>query len=101
MPKKPERSEIEYLRGLCKRLEAENKHLRRRNRKLESKKHIFESEYPRYENTIETEDTYPCPECGKGNMHVVIELKDKIIEACDLCSHRNVVKLESEDEDRS
>lgn len=100
MAKQKERSELEYLRGQCRRLQSENRHLKRRNKQLETKKHIFESEFPRHESSIDIqiEDSYSCPDCGKGNVATVIEFRDKQIEACDLCTYRKVITVEVEDE---
>ena len=105
MPKQKEKSELEYLRGQCRKLKSENRILKKRNRQLESKRHNYESEYPRYEIDIESpieEYTHDCPDCGKGTVSTVIELRNKYIEACDVCNYRNVVSLEiKEDKDES
>ncbi len=99
MPKQKERNELEYLRGQNRRLKSENRYLKKRNKQLETRKHLFETDSPTENIEIEIDNSYSCPDCGKGNVAVVIEFRDKQIEACDLCTYRKVITVEVEDED--
>lgn len=94
MSKKPEKSEVEWLRGENRRLKSENRNLKkqlsRRDKKVKAyEEHIDLSAEPE----IVEEELLPkpgCPECGEPTQSVSLGVKFLI--TCTNCKYRKTVK---------
>ena len=85
-----ESSEVEYLRGLVKKLKSQNRNLRKRLKELERKEHWFE--IVREEEPIEIEENVDkCPECVKGKLSH-IDLHHLTLIKCDKCEFKQKLK---------
>jgi formamidopyrimidine-DNA glycosylase len=87
MPKKPERSELEYLKG-------ENRQLKRRIKHLQKELNRALANPPLPEEKEEKEKVITkerCPDCG--NKLESINLPIKIIHICKECGYRRVKEL--------
>lgn len=90
-PKRKNKSELEYLRGIIRELEKENRQLRKRVREVEKKEHFFEKE-PELE--IDQPKIDACPDCGKGTVNLVIALDHISVFECNICNYRKSLKRE-------
>jgi len=80
MPKKREKSENEYYKGLVRELEKENRQLHRELKTLKK--------YPKAERLPKEEKkALICSSCGKGELDVFSVL-DKTFTTCKLCGDR-------------
>lgn len=86
--KNKSRSEVEYLRGVIRRLRAQVKYYKRRA-------HIPENEV---EEEIKELLAQECTECGKGHMREH-DFRFVIMKVCDVCGHQETTKKESTDND--
>ncbi len=102
MPKKKDRSELEWLRGQLRELTKLNRQLKRRLRQLENHKNTYDNYTSQDEDLSEdSEETMPtnvrpvityCDECGKGKLYT-FELIGRLFEACDVCDYRKKVNV--------
>jgi len=83
--KNKERSETEYFKGQIRKLESENRQLKKRLKVLEKRSHFYEdiADTAAEEITIK----HNCPACRKGNL-IILDLKYVCFETCDMCEHR-------------
>lgn len=86
--KNKERSELEYFRGKIKRLETENRQLKKRVNSLDKREHYYDCKLDEVEEEAEeTPQLEKCKECGKGEIKV-LDLKHIVIETCTICDYR-------------
>lgn len=99
MPKKKERSELEYLKSQNRELLKENKKLKKTISRSTKKEHILkdledrlEEEYFQEDHTRDAEPApvAGCPKCGRKLENV--DLIKRIIVTCENCDYREVVK---------
>lgn len=99
MPKKKERSEVEYLKSQNRELLKENKKLKKTISRSTKKEHILkdledrlEEEYFQEDHTrdVEPAPVTGCPKCGRKLESV--DLIKRIIVTCENCDYREVVK---------
>lgn len=83
-----EGSELEYLRGCVKRLESENRQLKKRLKSLDKRAHFYEDIVDEVAEEIEIVDR--CPSCKKGTL-LLLDLKYVKFKCCDTCDHRRKV----------
>jgi len=83
--KNSEGSELEYYRGRVRKLEKENRRLKRRVTALDKKAHFYEDIVDDVAEDIEIKDR--CPSCKKGNK-IILDLKYIRFETCDSCDYR-------------
>lgn len=78
-------SEVQHLRGKIRKLEAKLKYYQRRE-------HIQEVSFEEAidENEIETIDSEPCQNCGKGVV-LIVDLKYVKLKVCDVCKVRTKI----------
>lgn len=97
MPKKKDRSEVEWLRGQLRELTKINRQLKKRLKQLENQKNTYDNYISQDEEySSDSEETTPqnirpvikyCSECGKGKLYT-FELVGRMFEACDICEYR-------------
>jgi predicted RNase H-like nuclease (RuvC/YqgF family) len=99
MPKKKERSEVEYLKAQNRELSKENKRLKRSINRVSKKEHVLEDLEDRLQdeafNEDKTRDYEPvstdlCPNCGKDLDSV--DLIKRVLKTCVNCEYRLVIK---------
>lgn len=100
-PRRKNKNELEYFRGLVRELEKENRALKKRLKQLEQKEHIFDDAQDdlSQDNEIsgDSEDTHPtfkkipCDSCGKGFL-LEYEIMGKVIGTCNICNERKRIK---------
>jgi ribosomal protein L44E len=83
--KNKERSESEYLRGQIRKLESENRQLKRRVKALDRRAHFYEDLVEDATEDINIKDR--CPSCKEGTTSIV-DLKYVRFETCDSCDYR-------------
>lgn len=83
--KQREKSEVEHLRGQIRKLESENRQLRKRIRVLDKKAHFYEDITADVAEDIIIKNN--CPSCSKGNL-IILDLKHVVFEQCDSCEYR-------------
>lgn len=74
--KSKNRNEVEYLKGVVKRLKAELKYYKKRAHINEPKK-----------NKPKKKKEPDCPHCGKGFLEEV-DLKHVVFKVCNICGHK-------------
>lgn len=99
MAKKQKDDELEYLRGLTRKLKSENRHLKKElSRK--SKRPIVDEELEQevQEQLLEEEQTEEqllhkklCVKCKSDNIDIT-DLGIRVLIVCDSCGHREVKK---------
>lgn len=77
--KQREHSETEYLKGQIRKLESENRQLKKRLKKLDRRAHFYENIVEESVEEVEVKDK--CPSCKKGDL-VLIDLKYVQFEQC-------------------
>ncbi len=96
LAKKPERNELEFLRGENRKLRSENRHLRKELGRSNKKVQVFESTVSEREDA-EFEDVADtavpvgmrCPKCSGETKQV--DLGSRSLITCDECGHRKSV----------
>jgi ribosomal protein L44E len=83
--KNKNRSEIEYLNGQIRKLESENRQLKRRLKALDRRAHFYENIVEDSVEDIQVKDK--CPTCKKGTI-TILDLKYVKFETCDNCEHK-------------
>lgn len=100
MPKKKERSELEYYRSQIRELQKENKQLKKQLGHHEKRKHIYNDVISDYEemliqhvpvDEIKTNKKITCEDCSKGN-YDEFEIMGKVIGTCNNCGFRKRLK---------
>lgn len=82
-----ERSETEYLRGKNKKLETENRALKKRIRQLDKRAHFFDELVEGIAEEVIEPVTEKCPSCFKGDLKILDLSFIKYI-CCDQCDYR-------------
>lgn len=82
--RRKERSESEYLRGRIKKLESENRQLKKRIRQFDKRSHLYEDIIEAVEDII-IEDR--CLNCKTGKLSVK-DFKFVRYEVCDSCEYK-------------
>jgi predicted RNA-binding Zn-ribbon protein involved in translation (DUF1610 family) len=99
MAKSKERSELEDLRARNKKLEKENRQLRKEIGRFEKRKHLYEENLEDImseedtKNSIEFENNIvkrKCPKCGKELK--ITDLGSRLLLQCENCSYRKTEK---------
>lgn len=83
--RRKESSEVEYFRGRVKKLEAENRQLKRRLKTLDRRAHFYEDLIDDAAEDIKISNR--CPVCKKGTV-ILLDLKYVKFETCDSCDYR-------------
>lgn len=83
-----ERSETEHFRGRIKKLEAENRQLKKRLRSLDKAAHFYEDLIDAVAEDIIIEEK--CPQCKEGKPQV-LDLKHVRFMTCTHCDYRKKV----------
>ena len=83
--KQREGSELEYLRGRLKKLESENRQLKRRVKQLDRRAHFYEDLVDEVSDDIIVDEK--CPECKTGKTSVK-DFKYVQYEVCDSCEYK-------------
>lgn len=100
MPKKRDKSELEYYRGKCRELEKRIRQLEKQLTSYEKNKHIYNDVIHDYEEIIAqqveveeltTKKKQKCPECFKGDLDE-FEIMNKVFGTCNSCSFRKRLK---------
>lgn len=84
--KRKERSETEYLRGQIKKLESENRQLRKRIRQLDKRSHLYDDLVEAVAEEIKPKAD-KCNKCGEGILNFV-KLNHLSFIVCDNCKNR-------------
>lgn len=84
-----ERSEAEYLRGQLKKLESENRQLKKRVKQLDRKAHFYEDLVDEGVEEIEFKSER-CPQCKEGVLFL-LDLKHVKFHTCTECDYRKKV----------
>jgi hypothetical protein len=93
MVKKPERNELEYLRGLVREQKAQIRHLKRQLSRAGKKVKIFEE-------TVELSEEADCPiepltdqceHCGKGQVQTT-DIGVRVLITCNVCDYKKSYK---------
>lgn len=85
------RSEIEYIKGQLKKVQTENRQLKKRIRQLDKKSHFYENIVDEAVEEASLGET--CESCGKGTMHHY-DLVHVKLEICDLCGYKRNLSRE-------
>ena len=86
--KNREHSETEYLKGQIRKLESENRQLKKRLRKLDKKAHLYEDLIEAVAEEIEAEEK--CEKCKQG-IYKFVDLKYAKFMVCDKCQERKKI----------
>lgn len=84
-----ERSETEYLRGQIKKLESENRQLKKRVKQLDRKAHFYEDLVDEGVEEIDFK-AERCPQCKNGTIFL-LDLKYVKFQTCTECDYRKKV----------
>lgn len=88
MGKNKHGKEDEHYKGQIRKLESENRSLKKKLRSLEKRAHFYEDLIDDEAEKIEI--TNNCPNCKKG-VKIVLDLKHVQIETCTECDYRKKV----------
>lgn len=88
--KNKNKSEVEHLRGIIRKLKAQVRSLSTRNKELERQSHFYEYIADEVIEDVEIKEDI-CEECGKGILSE-IDLVHVIVTTCDLCEFRTTRK---------
>jgi hypothetical protein len=97
LPKKKDRSEVEYFRGKLREAQKEINSLRKQVKALSKKEHIFDDAIEDYQELLSQQEsaeiakTTSCLKCNVGQMVLAINMDKKDIYECNSCAHRKVV----------
>ena len=91
-------SESEHYRGEIKKIEIENRKLRRRLKDLEKRAHFYEEVVDEVADDIELKNT--CPSCKKGILQE-IDLKHILISKCQSCGYQTKKKPRNGEKSKS
>lgn len=87
------KSEIEYFRGLIKKLKSENRHLKKRIKELNKREHFYEEII---DDVLDEEDGQlnceACPSCETGVL-VEVDLHRVKIKKCNQCDYRTKTSI--------
>lgn len=83
--KNKNRSEQEYLNGQIRKLESENRQLKKRLKALDKRAHYYEEILNDVEDEVEMKNI--CPQCNKGTL-CEHDFKHLIIVKCDNCKYQ-------------
>lgn len=83
--RRKESSELEYFRGKLKKLESENRSLKKRLKQLDKRAHFYEDIVDEVAEEMEVKNL--CPVCKKGTM-ILLDLKYVKFVSCDTCDHK-------------
>lgn len=86
--KRREGSEAEFLKGQIRKLESENRHLKKRIRALDKKSHLYDGIFDAVAEEIETDPK--CQKCKNGKVKLV-DLKYAQFLVCEECQDRRKV----------
>lgn len=86
--KRRERSEIEYLRGQVRKLETENRQLKKRVRALDKRAHFYEDLVDVVAEEIAIDDQ--CEHCKTGKIRA-LDLKYVKYLVCDKCDYKEKI----------
>lgn len=87
--RRKEHSEVEYLRGQIKKLESENRQLKKRVKQLDRKSHFYENLVDENVEDIEFK-AEKCPQCKQGILFL-LDLKHVRFHTCTECEYRKKV----------
>lgn len=97
MAKKPERNELEYLRGLVRSLKSENRNLKRHLNRIDKKVKIFEETMEVSEDLEQELEalmeplTDQCKHCGKGTI-LTTDIGPRVLISCTVCDYKRSQK---------
>lgn len=83
--KNKNRSENEYFNGKIRKLESENRQLKKRLKALDKRAHYFEEMVNEVVEDVEMKNI--CPQCNKGTLQEN-DFKHIIIVKCDNCKYQ-------------
>lgn len=97
MPKKPERSEVEFLRSENRRLKSENRHLKKELNRKDKKVKVYEEHIDLTEredmDTIEPQDqTNRCLQKDCDGQVERVDLGVRMMHVCQSCGGRKTFK---------
>ena len=82
--------EDEYYKGQIRKLESENRQLRKRLKQLDKREHLYEDLIEAVAEEIKPPKNGKCPECRDGTLSHH-DLKYVRIEKCDECKYRKKI----------
>ena len=97
MPKKRERSEVEYYRSIIRELEKENRKLKKELKYHTKREELYENNREEIHEVLENKKEIKvkklkrCDDCSKGFLEE-IEIMNKVFGTCNICGFRKKLK---------
>lgn len=83
-------SEVKHLRGIVKKLQSQNRQLRKELNYYKKRSHFYEETITEAADESLTRDEQ-CPHCGKGVI-TELDLVHIIVRSCNVCDHKERIK---------
>lgn len=97
MPKKKDKSEVEYYRGKLREAQKEINALRKQVKSLGKKEHMFDDALQDYQELLDQQEAIElpkeatCMKCHTGKIQLIISMDKKDIYQCTHCDNRKVI----------
>lgn len=86
--KQRERNEVEYFKGQVRKLESENRQLKKRLKALDKRSHFYEKIIDEAAEDVTLKNI--CQVCAKGSI-LLLDLKYVKYETCDTCEYKKKI----------
>lgn len=102
MSRRRDKSEVEHLKGIIRKLQSENRHLRRQAKSVQRQQVRIEEWVEDVIEAYEGEEVPPpppdhCPECASKEDYTKTDLGNRMLLWCKICGFRKTEKIKNED----